>query len=81
MFVTVQVTEIEFDFTQTFPVFSDDVLNEQEQFELTEMIHGEVYEVEVENDNDDEIKDALMQEISCITGWCINHLNFRHVLK
>jgi hypothetical protein len=37
--------------------------------------------VEVENDDDAEIADALVEEVTDATGWCVVSLDFTHVLN
>ena len=61
-----QVTQIEFDFDDSFEVenYDQDVIDEV---------------LATTRDADDE--DDLIEEITCATGWCINSIDYRHVLK
>ena len=43
---------------------------------------GNVFEVEVDDANDDrEVADALVEEVTDYAGWCVCSLDFRHVLN
>jgi hypothetical protein len=43
---------------------------------------GNVFEVEVdEDDTDEDIANALVEEVTDYTGWCVFSLDFIHVLK
>jgi hypothetical protein len=43
---------------------------------------GNIFEVEVLNPNDDdEISDVIVEEVTDATGWCVCSLNYRHVLN
>ena len=61
-----QITDIEFDFTDSFDVenYDQDVIDE---------VKATVWEA---NDEDD-----LIEEITSASGWCIKSIDFRHVLK
>ena len=64
-----QVTDIEFDFT------TDDVNNLPTlgyQEDITNDTLGQIWEAVDEDD--------LVEEITCATGWCINSIDYRHVL-
>ena len=81
MIRTVQVTNISFDCS-----LDDDDWTEQDQLETEENLPkvyiGQVYELEVDDDaNDLEISYELCEEISSESGWCINDVDFIHVLK
>ena len=81
MIRTVQITEISFDCT-----LDDDDWTEQDRLETEETLHkayiGQVYELEVDDDADDyQITEELLDEVSCDSGWCINSIDFRHILK
>lgn len=65
-----QVTEIEFDFT-------DDVDDEAVDVETQEEIYDEVLSTIWEADDEDD----LVEEITTLTGWCVNSLNYRRVRK
>ena len=62
------VTDIEFDFTDAF----DGEPSEEYKKELYDDVLGE-WEAHDEED--------LTDEISACTGWCINSIDFRHVLS
>ena len=62
-----QVTKIEFDFA------GDNLFTENDRLDLIEETIGSVWVVDDEDD--------LIEEITCATGWCINSIDFRHVLS
>jgi hypothetical protein len=70
-----QVTEVLFDFDdEDFPL--------EEQQSVVDSVLGNIFEVEVDNENDDgEVADALVEEVTDATGWCVCSLDFRHILK
>jgi len=61
-----QVTQIEFDFDDSFEVenYDQDVIDE---------VLSTTWEADDEDD--------LIEEITCATGWCINSIDYRHVLN
>ena len=61
-----QITDIEFDFDDSFDVenYDQDVIDE---------VKATVWEA---NDEDD-----LIEEITSASGWCIKSIDYRHVLK
>ena len=61
-----QVTQIEFDFDDSFEVenYDQDVIDE---------VLATTWEADDEDD--------LIEEITCATGWCINSIDYRHVLN
>ena len=61
-----QVTQIEFDFDDSFDVenYDQDVIDE---------VKATIW------DADDE--DDLIEEITSATGWCINSIDYRNILK
>ncbi len=61
-----QITDIEFDFTDSFDVenYDQDVIDE---------VKATVWEA---NDEDD-----LIEEITSASGWCIKSIDYLHVLK
>ena len=61
-----QITQIEFDFDDSFEVenYDQDVIDE---------VIATTWEA---NDEDD-----LIEEITSATGWCINSIDFRHILN
>ena len=62
-----QVTKIEFDFA------GDNLFTENDRLDLIEETIGSVWVVDDEDD--------LIEEITCATGWCINSIDYRHVLS
>ena len=62
-----QVTEIDFDFTD-----SEGELPAKMQKEFIDLTIGQIWEADDEED--------LVEEITAATGWCINSLNYQHVL-
>jgi hypothetical protein len=73
--LTLQVTEVLFDFDdEDFPL--------EEQQLVVDSVLGNVFEVEVfDPNNDDEIADAIVEEVTDFTQWCVCSLNYRHVLN
>ena len=68
------VTEVTFD-------FDDEDFTLEEQQSVIDSVVGNTYVVEVENDDDREIADALVEEVTDATGWCVCSLDFVHVLN
>jgi len=84
-----QVTEIEFDFDKSCPYCGGDCYNDhdnacdgflsdidhlvQQQQQTVGDTIGQIWEVDDEED--------LIEEITCATGWCINSIDYRHVLS
>ena len=68
------VTDIEFDLNDDYDMSEDDTskFKNELQLDLQEKTFG-VWEADDEDD--------LIEEISCASGWCINSIDFRHVLK
>ena len=62
-----QVTEIEFDFTD-----SQGTISEDEQKRFVDATVGQIWEAD---DGDD-----LVEEITAATEWCINSIKYHHVL-
>ncbi len=82
MLRTVQITEIDFDLTldeeDAWELDDPEMLQEQLQNGYT----GQIYELEVEEDaTDEEVAYELCEEVSAASGWCINSIDFRYVLK
>ena len=78
---TVQITDISFDCS-----LDDSDWTEKDQLETEEMLPkayiGQVFELEVDDDaNDYEVTEELLEEVSCSSGWCINNIDFRYVLR
>jgi hypothetical protein len=73
--LTLQVTEVLFDFDdEDFPL--------EEQQLVVDSVLGNVFEVEVfDPNNDDEVADAIVEEVTDFTQWCVCSLNYRHVLN
>ena len=65
-----QITKIEFDFT-------DDLYEEALDAESQDEIYDEVLNSLYEADDEDHLVDLITDS----TGWCIKHIDFRHVLK
>ena len=61
-----QVTQIEFDFDDSFEIenYDQDIIDE---------VLATTWEASDEDD--------LIEEITCATGWCINSIDYRHVLN
>jgi hypothetical protein len=73
--LTLQVTEVLFD-------FDDEDFTPEEQQLVVDTTLGEFFEVEVDDANDDrEVADALVEEVTDFAQWCVVSLNFRHVLN
>jgi hypothetical protein len=73
--LTLQVTEVLFD-------FDDDDFTPEEQQLVTDSVVGNVFEVEVFNpNNDDEIADVLVEEVTDYAEWTVVSLNYRHILS
>ncbi len=66
-----QVTQIEFDFSSDDDTWGD--VYPDYQKEVTEETIGQIWEADDEED--------LVEEITSATGWCINSIDYRHVLK
>jgi len=62
-----QVTKIEFDFA------GDNLFTENDRLDLIEETIGSIWEVDDEDD--------LIDEITTASGWCINSIDYRHVLS
>ena len=73
--LTLQVTEVQFD-------FDDEDFTPEEQQAVLDDVLGNVFEVEVDDANDDrEVADALVEEVTDYAGWCVCSLDFVHVLN
>jgi hypothetical protein len=73
--LTLQVTEVRFDF--------DDLdFTPEEQQAVVDDVLGNVFEVEVDDANDDrEVADALVECVTDFTGWCVVSLNYRQTFN
>lgn len=71
--LTLQVTDVLFDFDdEDFPL-------EEQQLVVNDVL-ANVFEVEVFDENNlDEIADALVEEVTDYTQWCVCSLNYRKV--
>jgi hypothetical protein len=73
--LTLQVTEVLFD-------FDDEDFTPEEQQAVVDSVLGNVFEVEVfDPNNDDELADAIVEEVTDFTQWCVVSLNYRHILS
>jgi hypothetical protein len=73
--LTLQVTEVLFDFEE-----GDITLEDQQS--VVDYVLGNVFEVEVLNPNDDdEIADVLVEEVTDAVSFCVVSLNYRRVLS
>ena len=71
--LTLQVTEVLFD-------FDDEDFTEEQQLDVIDSVVGNVFEVEVDDGDDDfTIADVLVEEVTDLTGWCVVSLNYRQV--
>ena len=66
------VTEVTFD-------FDDEDFTLKERQSVVDSVVGNTYEVEVDDDDDAEIADALVEEVTDATGWCVVSLNYRQL--
>ena len=60
-----QVTQIDFDF--------DDAMTVDDKQEVFDEVVGNIWEAIDEED--------LVDEITIATGWCINSIDYRHILN
>ena len=63
-----QVTQIEFDFDD-----AQEYIPEEDKQEVYNDVIGAVWEACDEDD--------LIEEITSATGWCINSIDYRHILN
>ena len=67
------VTEVQFD-------FDDQDFTLEEQQSVVDSVLGNTYRVEVDDANDDrEVADALVEEVTDWAQWCVVSLNYRQV--
>jgi hypothetical protein len=66
------VTEVTFD-------FDDEDFTLKERQSVVDSVVGNTYKVEVDDDDDAEIADALVEEVTDATGWCVVSLNYRQL--
>ena len=73
--LTLQVTEVLFDFDE------EDFTPEEQQL-VVDSVLGNVFEVEVLNPNDDdEVADALVEEVTDFAEWTVVSLNYRQTFN
>ena len=74
--LTLQVTEVLFDFDE------EDFTPEQQQW-VVDSVLGNVFEVEVLNPNNDdrEVADALVEEVTDFAEWTVVSLNYRQTFN
>jgi hypothetical protein len=73
--LTLQVTEVLFDFD-----YAD--FSTEEQHLVVDSVVGNMFEVEVFDENNlDEIADAIVEEVTDYSQWCVVSLNYRHILN
>jgi len=66
-----QVTEVQFDFDDDYAEgWENDPIPQQEIIDET---IGQIWEADDEDD--------LIEEITCASGWCINSIDYRIILK
>ena len=65
-----QVTEVSFD-------FDDEDFTPEEQQSVVDSVLGNTYQVEV--DDEDDVADALVEDVTDYTGWCVVSLNYRQL--
>ena len=70
-----QVTDIEFDFTDDIGDGDtmDDFLTDEYKQEVYDEVVGNIWEACDEDD--------LIDEITAATGWCVNSIDYQHILK
>ena len=66
-----QVTKIEFD-------FDSDILDTEE---MTDEDCQEIIDETMSTTWEADDEDDLIEEITCATGWCINSIDYRHILS
>ena len=67
------VTEVLFD-------FDDDDFTLEDQQSVIDYVLGNTFKVEVfDENNSDEVADAIVEEVTDATGWCVISLNYRQV--
>ena len=69
--MTFQVTDIEFDFDAD--ILDTEQMTDEDCQELYDEVVGAYWEAVDEDD--------LIDEITAATGWCINSIDYRHILK
>jgi hypothetical protein len=79
---TVQILDIDFDLTldeeDSWELDDPELLQKQ----LREGYTGRIFEVDVtDSADDDEVSYELCEEVSAASGWCINSIDFRYILR
>jgi len=64
-----QVTDIHFDFGDSF----EPIITKEEMDEIVDETFSTIWEAADEED--------LVEEITAATGFCVNSINYQHVLK
>jgi len=81
MIKTLQIVSVSFDCSLEEEDWTEDDQLKTEA-NLGKEYAGKVIEVDVhDNATEDEIFDEGMEEVSCMFGWCVRSIEFRHVLK
>ena len=66
-----QVTKIEFDFDSD--ILDTEEMTDEDCQEIIDETMSTIWEASDEDD--------LIEEITCTTGWCINSIDYNHVLS
>ena len=66
-----QVTKIEFDFDSD--ILDTEEMTDEDCQEIIDETMSTIWEASDEDD--------LIEEITCATGWCINSIDYNHVLS
>lgn len=73
--LTLQVTEVLFDFDE------EDFTPQQQQW-VVDSVLGNYFEVEVfDPNNDDEVADAIVEEVTDFAEWTVVSLNYRQTFN
>ena len=75
LMMTFQVTDINFDFSDDIGDGDtmDDFLTDEYKQEVYDEVVGNIWEACDEDD--------LIDEITTATGWCVNSIDYQHILK
>tara|TARA_R100000005_G_C4877785_1_gene130965 strand:- start:398 stop:622 length:225 start_codon:yes stop_codon:yes gene_type:complete len=73
--MTFQITDINFDFSDDIGDGDtmDDFLTDEYKQEVYDEVVGNIWEACDEDD--------LIDEITAATGWCVNSIDYQHILK
>ena len=66
-----QITQIEFDFDSD--ILDTEEMTDEDCQEIIDETMSTIWEASDEDD--------LIEEITCATGWCINSIDYNHVLS